>query len=1178
MKRIVAPLLVALFVLSAMPVANAASGRAVNIDLAVSDISVSYPDSVNESLYKMFSSNYPIIGFNKPESLYVTDGVVGVEINLNIVIDNLGTVQSGFVDVEVLVLHNEYTRFELLNTSKATSPITGSSSGSVDILWTPYYSGNHTLLITVSNTNGDDDPSNNLKSRHMTIAHSYDNCVDMSAWTSTGDWIVNSDTFISQSNSFHIGNGQYSTYSPLTTSTLTSPVLNLADDTPTHNAAIGYSFFYTGAAGSGDQMKGYIKDETGNWDETFTMQGVIDNNLLDGTEWQTFSAAYNGRNSPLIPVDGRHFHTTTQLRFQFTSDSIGEDIGFWMDDLVIIYDQAAKKKEYQVQLTGINALGGLPGDWSTTRMEITNTGNISARYTPIATGIPAGWTHFFSNPNGVSISSSGMELLPGEKKQFDLRVEIPENESQQNIQVNVNVTSNRYSDVESGISTVIKILPDRLPNIVLPEFTPRCTPGNTCSFPVTVENIGDATDVFTLSVTEKNLPTGWQINLALNQSTNILVRIDTPQHVWMTATIPLEAEPDVTGEVWLTATSTNDSRRFDQKAIEVAAAMISNAEVSPDNYLESNTIDAGSSVEVKFRIWNNASRIDIFTPIIDHNDVTGWTVELLNSPDLAISPGSSSTYTVRITAPITGQAGDVGPAITPKAMSLRSGQEITGQIWQELKVNTLHDLAIELLDSPIRLDPGTPMLIQLKVTNNGNGEDNAILDLPWTADSWEWWAISDGENVTMSIPLSVSYDLENEKMIDLWILLPTMEAPGEFHEITISVSSQNGLDQNPSDNSVLFEAVTEIKKEPRLDGYVPEIVAETNSTQSFSATAWNIGNAADSTIKARLVIQTSPPSNEVLGFISTNNGLSKSAGEWLNLNLGPTESVELIADIIISSNCELNTIISATIELVGGEDELGRPITKTLSAAILVGDRRSVDLVVTQHNVAEVISENSKVVWYNFSSTSTQNEIFEISANTPEGWGMICDGVAIHLESYRIEMGKGHLTKQKHDMRCSVIRESGDYTGKVIVNINNSDGRFSNIIDRSYNWDRPVEDQSNSVVVIGSSISGVLIVCVVVYFIVRSRSEDEFFDGDEDVDTDQIETNGPPASINQYAVAETQLGPPSTQLITPQENTAPGPTASAVPVVDPAMVEYQRQLEEYNKKMAEYEAWQNAQN
>ena len=103
----------------------------------VTDISITYPDSTNQSLYQMFSSNYPIPGFNKPEMLYVTDGVVGVEMNINIVIENLGTVQSGFVDVEILVLHNEYTRFELLNTSKGVSPISGSSSASLDVLWTP---------------------------------------------------------------------------------------------------------------------------------------------------------------------------------------------------------------------------------------------------------------------------------------------------------------------------------------------------------------------------------------------------------------------------------------------------------------------------------------------------------------------------------------------------------------------------------------------------------------------------------------------------------------------------------------------------------------------------------------------------------------------------------------------------------------------------------------------------------------------------------------------------------------------------------------------------------------------------------------------------------------------------------------------------------------------------------
>ena len=79
----------------------------------------------------MFSSNYPIANFDKPENLYVTDGVVGVEMNINVVIENLGTIQSGFIDVSILILHNEYTRFELLNTTQGLSPI----SALLLILW-----------------------------------------------------------------------------------------------------------------------------------------------------------------------------------------------------------------------------------------------------------------------------------------------------------------------------------------------------------------------------------------------------------------------------------------------------------------------------------------------------------------------------------------------------------------------------------------------------------------------------------------------------------------------------------------------------------------------------------------------------------------------------------------------------------------------------------------------------------------------------------------------------------------------------------------------------------------------------------------------------------------------------------------------------------------------------------
>ena len=72
----------------------------------------------------------------------------------------------------------------------------------------------------------------------MTVAYLYDNCVDMSGWTSTGNWNVNSDAYISQYNAFHVGNGQFSTYSSSMTSTLTSPTFNLADELSGNNATM----------------------------------------------------------------------------------------------------------------------------------------------------------------------------------------------------------------------------------------------------------------------------------------------------------------------------------------------------------------------------------------------------------------------------------------------------------------------------------------------------------------------------------------------------------------------------------------------------------------------------------------------------------------------------------------------------------------------------------------------------------------------------------------------------------------------------------------------------------------------------------------------------------------------------------------------------------------------------
>ena len=237
----------------------------------------------------------------------------------------------------------------------------------------------------------------------------------------------------------------------------------------------------------------------------------------------------------------------------------------------------------------------------------------------------------------------------------------------------------------------------------------------------------------------------------------------------------------------------------------------------------------------------------------------------------------------------------------------------------------------------------------------------------------------------------------------------------------------------------------------------------------------------------------------------------------------------------------------------GGADELGRPIVKTITVALMVGERRNVVLgeVLAPD---EPLKEDSKhIMWVNLTSTSTQDEIFDVDASIPNGWGLICDGNTIHLQSVRIEIDQGHLTTQRHDMRCELIRESGPYDGEVKLSINGSDDRINYQITNRITWASPnVEETMFSSTVVASSIGGFTLLAAIILFLRKSDSDDEFDEGYEDDGQfieEELPMKGPPASA--FA------GPPAT--VQPVENT---------------MTEYERQVDEYNRKVAEYQAWQ----
>lgn len=281
---------------------EAASGRA-GVDVYVSDIDITYTNSADENKYRMFSSNYPISGFNRPENLFVTDGVLGVEMTVSITASNSGTSDSSSFTAEVVIFHDEYTEFELHNTSFTFPNVPASGSSTTSFAWTPDYSGNHTMEIRLQNVN-DDVYSNNIKSRHMTVVYHYDNCDDLSQWSQGTGWSSNSDAFISTGTACHVGNGQSSTYGSSWSTSLDMPSMNFADLATNPTRVIGLSFFYTGSIQSGDLLSIQARLSNGSWEQLATLTGTIDPDFLDGsTNWQTFSNAAGSQVSPIIPID-----------------------------------------------------------------------------------------------------------------------------------------------------------------------------------------------------------------------------------------------------------------------------------------------------------------------------------------------------------------------------------------------------------------------------------------------------------------------------------------------------------------------------------------------------------------------------------------------------------------------------------------------------------------------------------------------------------------------------------------------------------------------------------------------------------------------------------------------------------------------------------------------------------
>ena len=126
-----------------------------------------------------------------------------------------------------------------------------------------------------------------------------------------------------------------------------------------------------------------------------------------------------------------------KFRINFHSNGVGTNIGHWMEDIVMFYDQKARAEEYSISASSGSSGHAQAGEWAETTISLTNSGNLSDSVEMSVSNLPAGWNHKFQHMTGSQIpDGSRLDISKGESRTIKLLVQPSEGSSMGSTTVN----------------------------------------------------------------------------------------------------------------------------------------------------------------------------------------------------------------------------------------------------------------------------------------------------------------------------------------------------------------------------------------------------------------------------------------------------------------------------------------------------------------------------------------------------------------------------------------------------------------------------------------------------------------------------------------------------------------------------------------------------------------------
>jgi len=977
--------------------AEAASG----IDVQPTKFDITYTNSADQTKYRLLSSADPSGGsFNRPISLFVIDGMVNVTSTIQITIQNYGNTASGPFTLRLVVIHNEYSGFEIFNSILNVNSIGAGSSTTTSTNWASRYGGNHTMIATTLVAN-DDNKANDVLSRPLAIGQLYDNADTTGSWSFASGWQV--DTEVSLSNSaFHVGSGgTSSTHGSNWDRSLTSPVLDFSNAHPNPNTYGKLGFFYTGSGGSGDGIRiEWYQASSGNWVNTvnngFSFDGVVDGDLTDGTNWliQNEINAPGGTSRPGFNIPPSTLSSQSQFRFRFISDSSDNAQGYWLEDIVLIYDEKAWPEEFGVSIShGVDG-HARRGHWAEHPITITNEGNITDYYKPSLSGLPSGWEYQFVHMSGSTIlPSMTIEVEPGETFNFQAHIKPGPSAPVGSQTATATISSTLHPSTSSSVTLNTLVDPEYIPSWDPIEHSNYCLPGSSCEFSINLSNIGDGSDTFAVYTTPVVQWGNWTFDISFNQPPTVTISPGNSAIVLLQADIPNTALPGQTASIDVTAVSQADNSVTDTIRVNLTASMISNSEVGvnpADIPTDGWWVEPTESVIIPFTVWNNASSQDTFTFALDTTNMRGWNATLPASTALVVRAGESARILITLTAPQNAQSGDPAPLLTPIVTSTSSGSTSLSTSYGGVRVTMLHDIILRILGNPTNVTPGESSSVTFEIENNGNGPEHAILVVEGIPSTWDYHIEVGATELTGPISLSPFYESNHIAQVQIIFTPPGGEEANLEIDIDITVLPSEGTDINPDDNGYSFSVRTNRVTKPVLTMSTNTLDVRTDSIHLVTLGVLNDGNAVDGAMRIRIVADTLLP-----GITSTlsNGGISLHLNQWMELGLPPQQNKELQWLITVSSDLPVGTRVIFSIVFESSDDNQGNPQTINETLILTITSHRELNFESTLSQVSDLNPGQRMLFKVNVTSYSSFTEELELNISEGDAWSVICNNL-----------------------------------------------------------------------------------------------------------------------------------------------------------------------------------------